>query len=294
MELIIPELLGDNWLLKEWDWELDGSPQSILDKIRSLPQVDITNYQNRNQIMSHRRWETGCTWVSGMNLIWTIMWEELTDDLMNEAEQTALADWWRHWYWWWRWAGTNVARKMWNKYHPDNQVQTYLVRIDSPEAIAYLDSWRPLHTSINVNHRFWAYAYWWLVNKSDFSSWTGHATIHKDWDWYKLFLDSAGFRRDDKFWVKYKVTDNVMDIKLNQLKTLRNDVHIVLPDNIIPMIASDVPTGQRYSEAIDWLIKEWLTTETKKFRPSDNVTRAEMAVFMKRLYDKINKEHKND
>jgi len=68
---------------------------------------------------------------------------------------------------------------------------------------------------------------------------------------------------------------------------MKDEAHIILPLEIITMITKDVPSNQRYSEAVQWMIENVITTETEKFRPQDNVTRAEMAVFMKRLYDKI-------
>lgn len=288
VKFLIPEVLGDNWLLKEWDWELDGSSQSLINKIKKLPKVILTNIQNRNQMVSHRRWDAGCTWVSWLNLVWTIMGKELTDAILNEWERMAKEDWWVEWKGWYRWSWLNVARKLWNKLYPNNQIQTYVVDIDSAEAKAYLATGRPVHTSINVDWYFWVQANAGKVDKNNFGTRMWHATIHKDWDWYKVFLDSVWKKRDDKFWSVYSVTDGV--IKSMFYNKLRKDVHIVLPDNIIPMIAQDVPSWQRYSDWVKFLIEEWLTTETEKFKPNDMMTRAEMATFLKRFYDKFIKK----
>ncbi len=285
--------LWDNGLQKLWDWELEWSPESLLDRIRKLPKVNLKP-KNVSQMRLHWRWWTGCTWVSWMNLLWTIGWEDLTDKIMEEAEQMAIADWRKNGSGWYRGAWTNVARKMWNKYYPDREVQTYLVWLDSPEAKAYLETGRPVHTSVNVNTAFWNQAYKGLVDKYNFSTWVWHATTHREWKIWKEFLDSwnigEALKNDKKEWHSYEVIMEVFDKMPDRPQTLRTDVHIVLPTNIVPMITKDVPGWQWYSDSIKWLIENDLTTEKEYFKPQDKMTRAEMAVFMKRFYDKFIKK----
>ena len=47
----------------------------------------------------------------------------------------------------------------------------------------------------------------------------------------------------------------------------------------------DVPAGQYYSEAVDWLLQRGVTTGPGPgpFSPADPVTRAQMATFLWRL-----------
>ena len=281
------EVLWDNGEIVSTDWELSSDTElSLIEKIKLLPKRDWTINQ-LNQYQPHRRFDTACTWFSGWNAIWSNEWETLDYKTIETLDQQAQKDWRRPWRWWARGSWWNVARKVFNKMFPEKEIQTFVVNINSPEAKTYLETGRLMGVSINVDSRFWSQVF--TKNKVDttnFSQWGWHATVWKDEDWYKLFIDSVG-RRGEQQGIPYTIEDKIIEIKQKELFTLRTDAHISLPVNIVSMITSDVPKNQRYSEAIEWMIKEWLTTEVDKFRPHDNMTRAEMSVFLKRFYDKF-------
>lgn len=81
---------GDNGELCDTDWVLEGAPDSLLAKIQKLPKVEIKDYYNRNQMVEHGRWDTACTWVSGMNIVYTTMGVDIPEEHMIEAEQLAV------------------------------------------------------------------------------------------------------------------------------------------------------------------------------------------------------------
>jgi hypothetical protein len=76
--------------------------------------------------------------------------------------------------------------------------------------------------------------------------------------------------------------------KADKLKTLRYDCHIFIPKKIVPMIAKDVPAGQRYSTAVAEVIEDEIMSVNKdgNFNPNEPVTRAMFAQVIKNLKDK--------
>ena len=177
----------------------------------------------------------------------------------------------------------DTMRKRWNERNPKNEVATFQVDVFSPEREEYMKIWWIAIISIRVDNDFY-----FDVRKDgdidgkNFGKNYWHATtVRLLKNWLYQFIDSS-FGKDGIYTIE---KDRLKEFVL--FGNMKDEAHIILPLEIITMITKDVPSNQRYSEAVQWMIENVITTETEKFRPQDNVTRAEMAVFMKRLYDKI-------
>lgn len=285
MDWIFP-VIGDNGQLQETDRELKWEDVSLISRIKSLPKINLKHFI-MNQYQDHKRRDTGCTWVSGINNVYMIMGKTPTKETYERWEALAKKRWWKEWWPWSRWAWLDIGRIIHNEEYPNDPCHTFLVWMDSPELIAYLETGRSANVSITVDSR---YRWQVLVHKKlvNMDFWPGgwHATIFK-WPKDKWFLDSVG-RRWAEFGTEYFVTSEQIDIKRNKIYTLRNDVHIVLPVNIVPMIAKDVPVGQWYSEPVKKVIEAGIMSayDEGKFNPHEPVTRAMLAKVITDLIDK--------
>ena len=270
------------------DWLLAGD-LSMIKQIQRLPIITVNTPRRYSQKI-HARHKTSCTKFAPINAFANIFWYNFSRDEINEIEDLSIQRGFRIWWAWTRWQGVDTVRTRWNAKFPKNQVDTFVTDTLGKEFDLYLNRWYTAVVSIRVDIE-------WMkdialdgdIDGDNFGHDYWHATAIRMLDNGDYqFIDSAFPRRTWLYTAKRDVLERFM-----RNAHMQTRCHIILPHNTMPMIAKDVPTGQRFSDAIARMIKEWLTTETDKFRPQAQVTRAEMAVFLKRLYDKLNNWQKD-
>jgi hypothetical protein len=255
-----PEILKKIWLMKKMTW----------------PNVVYSQYNDPAHVSS-------CTKFAPINALATMYQKNFSDKEIQEIEKMS-SDAGRRGVWFWRMRSqwVNVARKRRNKHNPTQEIVAYEIDIFSPEREAYMAIWWVAIVSIrvdtvrvrDVNDNL-------IIDGWDFGKNIGHATSMRLWN---RFLDSAFPRK----WWEYSIAQENLR-RFMSGGNIAPTCHIFLPLKFATMITKDVESNQRYAEAVKWMIENKITTETEKFRPHDTVTRAEMAVFLKRLHDKLSK-----
>lgn len=277
----------DDWNQQESDWLLEWD-DDLIKKIKELPPVPRYRFILNQYHLPERK--TSCTKFSAMNALWNdIGYEPTIEDIRRIEEKSKLAG--RGWTGKARYrAGwVDVVRRDWNERNPDNEVASYLLTMFSDEFWAYLETGRCIVVSINVWLKYWADVLSdWKLDDMNFWSWWGHATVlYKESDWVVRVIDSVGTTKSWLLWGRtYILTYWQLKDMVKPKYVMQQNCHIFIPKKIVKMITTDVAEWQFYSEAVKWAIDNKITTEVEKFRPSDNMTRAEAITWLYRLAKK--------
>lgn len=286
-EIAFP-LVWDNGMLQDTDWLLSWD---LLDQIKKAgnasPFRSVFNQYARAEHI------TSCTKFAPFNALCSDMWYSPKLEDIQEVEDMSIEAGFRVGSGWLRGAGVDVVRRWRNKKFPSNEVFSFTWTLFTPEYYEILKLGRTIVCSISVNSKYWGDVLTdWKLDSLEFWPWWWHATAFRASDGQTdqlVFMDSVGRRNQplDAGSI-YTMTEWQLKRKLDPLRTIRNDFHFFIPKKVIPMVAKDVAQWQRYSEAVEEILKTGIMTNDKdgKFRPNDNITRAEVAMIVKRILAK--------
>lgn len=227
---------------------------------------------------------TSCTKFAPFNALCSDMWYSPTIEDIDDVEEASLEAGWKWpWYWWIRGSWVDVVRRWWNKKFPKQEVASFVGTLFSPEYYEILKLGRTIVASINVNSVYWNDVLSDMkLDSLEFGMWWWHATAFRCIDWQTdqiRFLDSVGKRNAWLEWgSEYIMTEAQLRFMNDPKRCIRQDFHFFIPKKIIKMITKDVAEWQRYSEAVKFAIENNIMVwNDGKFRPNDNVSRAELA-----------------
>lgn len=281
-------LIGDNWLSQDSDWLLSWE---LLEQIKKAGKASpfrsvLSQYAKAEHL-------TSCTKFAPFNALCSDMGYTGKLEDINEVERLSVEAGFKVGNGRYRGMWVDCVRKRWNTKFPDNPVFSFVGELFSPEYYEILKLGRTIVCSISVSSKYWTDVLKdWKLDSLEFWRWGWHATAFRagDWDSSSLvFMDSVGKKVLENGSI-YTMTEWQLKRKLDPLKTIRSDFHFFIPQKVIKMIwwSKDVVSNQWYSEAIDKILASGIMTLDKdgKFRPNDKITRAEIAMIVKRLLEK--------
>lgn len=260
------------------DWKLFGN-EDIFDLLPKLKKLDNTvklYYQ-----YTFKRHNTSCTKFSSINSLATNNNFDYSWDRINEVEDESIKRGFVIWEWWMRsqWVDTN--RYVWNKWFPENQMASFQIWFfdDAFEKLRLLNWTFVISISVDRNFLLDINDNG-IVEKWSYSKTIWHATCiwRNEERWMYEFLDSA-FK--PLRWFISKETIESMHKNWNIQRTC----HVFIPKKVLTMITPDVESNQEYSDAVQFLIDNKITTAwpNKRFEPNRPITRAEMAMMLERF-----------
>jgi len=219
-----------------------------------------------------------CVWA-----ISDLTWYEFTLSELLEIVDIAEKD-----YWWqedWgmylpRWV--DCVRNWWNKKFPDNKLTSYRLFIWDEIYKKALDLWYTLACSYLISS-------WYFIDSQD--NWVINTNTSKDWDlkwWHAIrIIDPKTIADNYKWKKKYNVYENDKIEKFTQEAMFRKPAYLFIKNSDMEKIFTDVDKTHPFYEHIKFLKEKWITVwySDWSFRPNDNITRWEMAVMLKRLYE---------
>jgi len=275
--------------IQESDWVLSGNDDIMKEilKLDKAPDWEVVLSQ-----YGRPEWISSCTKFAAMNALFSDMWYYATLSDIQEIEQASIKAGFIVGKWRWRGAGVDVARRWWNAKFPDREVASFTITLFSDEFWKYLETGRTIICSISVSYKYWLDMLQdYKLDRMDFTTGWWHATTFRYDGKVVRLLDSVT-SGSVKSWIHteitYTMTIEQLREKADRLKTLRYEAHIFIPKNIIPMIMSDVPEWQWYSDAVKFVKdKKIMVWNDDKFRPTDPITRAEVAKVMHNFYTQV-------
>ena len=206
--------------------------------------------------------------------------EELLE-IVNIAEKEY---WWREDFWMSLPRWVDCVRNWWNKKFPDNKLTSYRIYIGDEIYNKALSLWYTLSCSYLTSSWY---------NKDAEDNWIVDTPTSKDWTlwwWHAVRIIENGKIADNYDWrKKFNIYKNDKIETFTKEWMFRTPAYLIIKNKDMENIFTDVDTSHPFFEQIKFLKEKGITTwyADWSFRPNQPITRWEMGVMMKRLFDLV-------